>query len=385
MLTLLGLRKDGIKSGGFAMTEIIIALAVLAITLTGITMVANKSIRVKRTADTTVTIKKILDALETTYRENVAFAEKSCPGGWTAAPCNVGRLVPAIVNSTTLSAWLATGTSRNAWINAGCSITLVSGSLYNITCPSGYGGNITFSNLQNGHTANTHYLNGYNKTPFQLQISVTIPGGSTSVQEVWSSGYLDAEYFERSNQKILTLLRAIKAYHFNRLLYEANTNVCNASTGGLASTDDTLIPWVWQLTASNATNAQARCTGVEVSPCGCSNHGSNTVWSNSTAHLQIDTEAELTQIINNLGIDISHRTDGYGNMITIRLLADRDGNQLTTLPSRPKVTYSACLPGGNGAGCSIASVFPQLPPYTGVAGVLSGGTFVYSQKVVYAN
>lgn len=384
MLTLLGLRKDGFNRAGFAMTEIIIALAVLAITITGITMVASKSVRVKQTADSMVSIKKVLDALETTYRENIAYTERNC-AGWTAAPCNTGRLVPAITNSTTLSVWLPVESARRAWTAAGCTLTLVSGSLYNAVCPSGYGANFTFSNLQNGHTINSHYLNGYNRTPYQLQISVTIPGGSTSVQEVWSSGYLDAEYFEKSNQKILTLLRAVKAYHFNRLLFEANTNVCNASTGGLASTDDTLVPWVWQLVASTSTNSSARCTGVETSPCGCSSHGVNTVWSNSTAHLQIDTEAELNQIVNNLGIDISQRTDGYGNMVTLRLLADRNGDQLATLPSRPRITYSACLPGGSGAGCSIAAVFPQMPPYTGIAGVLSGSSFVYSHKVVYAN
>lgn len=384
MLTLLELNKKDYKRGGFAMTEIIIALAVLAITITGITMVANKSIRVKRTADTTVVMKKVIDALETTYRENVAYAERFC-AGWTVAPCNAGRITPSITNTTTLSIWLPTESARRAWMAAGCTVTLSSGSVYSVVCPSGYGDNLTYSNLQNGHTANTHYLNGYNRTPYQIQISVIIPGGSTSVQEVWSSGYLDAEYFERSNQKILTLLRAIKAYHFNRLLFEANTNVCNASTGGLASTDDTLIPWVWQLVASNATNAQARCTGVETSPCGCSSHGVSNVWSNSTAYLQIDTEAELNQIVNNLGIDLSSRTDGYGNMLTIRLLADRDGNQFASLPSRPKITYSACLPGGSGAGCSIGTVFPQMPPYTGIAGVLSGSVFVYSQKVVYAN
>ena len=276
--------------------------------------------------------------------------------------------------------WLPTQTGQNAWVSAGCSLS-GSGPTYTVTCTSGYGTNFTFSNLQNTQAAGSLYLNGYNKTPYSITVSAVIPGGSTNIQDTWSSGYLDAEYFNRGNQKILTLLRAIKAFHFNRLLYESNTNVCTAGVGGLVSTDDVYVPWIWQIVG---TAPQQQCAGIEIGPCGCTGFTSS-VWSASTSYLQINSAASLTQLVNNLGIDAIHRTDGYGNIVTVRLLTDKSGNALAAVPSRPKVNYADCLPGGSGSGCTTGAVWSQLPPYTGVAGILSAGTMVYSQKIVYAN
>ena len=249
-------------------------------------------------------------------------------------------------------------------------------------CKSAYGPNFSFTGISNTQAAGALYLNGYNKQSYSITISVTIPGTTTPVQDTWTSGYLDAEYYNRSNQKILTLLRAIKAYHFNRLLYEGNTNICVTGVGGLASTDDALVPWVWQLLGSAP---KQQCAGAEVGPCGCSGFTSS-VWPSSASYLQLNSASALNQLVNNLGIDSVYRTDGYGNILTIRLLADASGNVLAAPPSRPKPTYSDCLPAGaNPALCSMGTTWSQLPPYTGVAGIVSGGSMVYSQKIVYAN
>jgi len=364
---------------GFTLVEVVLAIAVIAVTMTGVALIMNKAGAMKSTADALANIKKIGDALDLSYREAISYAEKNC-AGWGQTGCTAGTLTPSGLNTTTLSVYLPTQSARNAWISAGCTLS-GSAPTYSVTCLSGYGTNFTFSGILNTQAAGAVYTGGYSKTPYSITISVTIPGGTTAVQDTWTSGYLDAEYFDRSNQKILTLLRAIKAYHFNRLLYESNTNICTAGAGGLASTDDALTPWVWQLTGSAP---QQRCSGVEVSPCGCSEF-TTSVWTNSTAYLQIDTEAELNQLVNSLGIDTMYRTDSYGNMLTVRLLADRNGNTLATVPSRPKITYADCLPGGSGAGCSAGAAWTQLPPYTGVVGVLSGGSMIYSHKAVYAN
>ena len=364
---------------GFTLVEVVVAVAIIAVTMTGVALIMNKANRLKRSADALANIKKIEDALELSYREAISYAEKNC-SGWSQTGCAAGNLTPSGVNSTTLSVYLPTQSAQNAWFTAGCTLN-GSAPTFSVTCLSGYGTNFTFSSISNTQAAGGVYTNGYSKSPYSVTISATIPGTATAVQDTWTSGYLDAEYYDRNNQKVLTLLRAIKAYHFNRLLFEANTNICATGVGGLSSTDDTQVPWVWQLTGSAP---QQQCSGVEVDPCGCSAFTTG-VWPNSTAYLQIDTGAELTQLVNNLGIDAVYRTDGFGNMLTVRLLSDKTGNTLPAVPSRPKINYSDCLPGGSGVGCSAGAAWSQLPPYTGVAGVMSGGSMIYSLKIVYAN
>lgn len=369
---------------GFAIAEIIVGIAIMAVTLTSIAMLMNKSIRVKKTSEALTSIKKITEALEITYREATAYNELNC-AGWGDGNCASGKITPTITNSTTISAWLPTQSGQKAWDTAGCTLTSGGNNNFSIVCQSGYGVDFTFANAANTQTAGGMYLNGYNKTPYAIQISVTIPGGTTNIQETWSSGYLDAEYYEKANQKILSLLRALKSYHFNKMLYEANNNVCTAGAGGLSSTDDALIPWVWQLTATTPTNAQSKCSGIESGNCGCASFTSS-IWNNTTAYLQIDTPTEINTILDNMGLDRMYRTDSYGNLLTLRLLADRNGDALTVLPARPKVTYSDCLPSGTApATCSTGAAFQLLPPYTGIAGILNSGSWVFSHKVVYAN
>jgi prepilin-type N-terminal cleavage/methylation domain-containing protein len=364
---------------GFTLIEVIVALAIIAVTMTGVALLMAKATRMKQTSDSLVAIKKVEAALEITYREGIAYVESNC-AGWGDAGCSDGTVTPSNTDDTTLSVYLPTQNAQNAWTAAGC---ILSGSspTFSVACPSGYGTKFTFSNVVNTQGLGALYLNGYNKQSYSITIGVTIPGGSSIVQDTWTSGYLDAEYFSRSNQKILTLLRAIKAYHFNRLLYEGNTNICVVGVGGLASTDDALVPWVWELVGSAP---QQKCSGAEAGPCGCSGF-TTSVWSNSASYLQIASAAALNQLVNNLGIDLTNRTDGYANMLTIRLITDSAGNTLAAPPSRPKPIYADCLPGGTGVGCSGGGAWTQLPPYSGVAGILSGGSMVYSQKIVYAN
>ncbi len=370
---------------GFALVEVIAALAVIAVTITAIMLIVNKALMVKKTANTVMTIKQIETAVETTYREDIAYVETNCAGGWGQSPCDKGSITPVPGSTNTvIQAWLPTQTAVQSWVSAGCALTTGSiANYYNIQCTSGFGSLYSFTNIVNAQAQGGLYLNGYNKTPYSITISAAVPNSTTPISDVWNSGYLDAEYFERSNQKILSLLRAIKNYHFARVFYEANNNPCTPSVGGLASSDDSVIPWVWQLTASSSTNAQLACAGVESGNCGCSNFTA-AVWSSSASYLQVDTAAEMNTILGNLGLDSKYGSDGYGNMITLRLLADRNGNQLANAPSRPKPNYTDCLPSGSGTGCSNG-VFQNMPPYTGVAGVLSGGSWVYSQKVVYGN
>ena len=61
-------RKD---SRGFTLAEVVVAIAIMAVTMTGIALLMNKATRVKRSADTLVDIKKIESALETTYRRKL--------------------------------------------------------------------------------------------------------------------------------------------------------------------------------------------------------------------------------------------------------------------------------------------------------------------------
>lgn len=364
---------------GFVIAEIMVALAVLAIALVGITLITNKSLHIKKTAGSIQNVKKIQDALDVTFREAFEYNEKNC-FGWGQGNCVNAAVTPASVTSTSISVWLPTITGQKVWTNAGCTLTQGVSNFYTVSCGDGYGNLFQFLNLQNGQTTGNAYVNGYNRVPYSIEIKTTVPGGTTIIGDTWDSGHLDSEYYEKSMQKLLTLAKALKDYHFNRLTFESNNVLCTAGTGGLSSTDDNIIPWVWQSLANNSTNAQTQCSGETISPCGCSTFNQS-IWST----LSTDAEVTAGRIIVNLGIDSIYQTDGFGNVVTVRVLVNKDGSKLTQLPSSPMVSYSNCLLGGTGANCSQTPIFSQLPPYTGQIGVMSAGSFVFSYKIIYTN
>lgn len=368
MLTKVGAKGDRFlsRNRGFTLLEVVVAVAVSTVLLSGIMAMIHKTISFKGTVTTITDLKKIEMALETLYRDNIRYVEDNCYG-WTGAGCTALSLVPALDTSDATNATLFIDTNSTgvikAFEEAGCVLTVTAVPRYRMTCTDGYGSKVTFTGISNEHSRNSLYMNGYNRTPYTVTMT---SGGNSQIVDVWNAGYLDSEYMTRSQEKVLGISRAMKTYHLSRTVYEAIKNPCTSGTGGIESADDIIIPWIWQVMGSSPSLA---CSGVSAGNCGCTVFTA-AVWQNNVAYNTVNTAVLWSTLLTGLGLSQAYRVDGFGNPMTVGLLTYANGTVIASTPSAPAPTYTW-------AGFS--------PPYGGHVGVRNaGGAWIYSERVVYA-
>ncbi|OPY03706.1 MAG: hypothetical protein A4E60_00003 [Syntrophorhabdus sp. PtaB.Bin047] len=345
---------------GFTLLEIIVAIAVASVVMGAVVTFMDRVIHFKGTADTIKRFEKIEDAFEVLYRENVRYAEENCQG-WTDSICSSLAILPSVDDTDKSGRTLIVSTRSDGAVStfreANCTLSGESPT-FRATCIDGYGSDYTFA-AANEHTAGTLYLNGYNRTPYGVTITA---GGNTSMADTWTSGHLDSEYMVRSQEKLLTIARAMKSYHLSRLTTEAISNPCGAN-GGLTSNDDIMIPWIWQAVGSAP---DARCSGATSARCGCAAF-EKSIWSTEPAH-NTTTAGTIAAFLAAINVGNLYSTDGFGNPITVRLITKVDGTPVGDAPPVP---------------CPKWSWSAALPPYGGTVGVASEGKWVYSQRVIY--
>lgn len=351
----------GFTIKGFTIMEVVVALTIAGILMTGISMLMKSMMNYKSLTDSLQRIKKIEQAIEVTYRENIRYVEGNCYG-WTDSVCTNLTVMPLphAGDSTKLLLYTYLDTVVRAWdTGAGCTVT---GAVPNfeVRCPDGYGQYFTFTGFANTHSLNTHYQSGYNRTPYRVTITSQ---SNPDITDTWSSGYLDSEYLSYSQKKLLTLMDAIKSYHLARLTHEATVNTCDSTNGGLASHDDVIIPWVWQALGNSPSQ---ECSGIESGICGCSSLNNASIWPTSATYAVVDTDTEFSALLGNIGLNNIYRTDGFGNALTYRVVVN---SALTgQVPPRPQVNYTWAV----------------KPPYRGIIGVYDGVNWISNWRVVYA-
>lgn len=345
---------------GLTLLEIVVTIAIASVIMGAIVTFMDRIIHFKGTADTIKRFGKIEDAFGVLYRENIRYVEENCHG-WTDSACGTLAILPSVDDDDASGRTLIISTASDAVVSAfreaNCALSGES-PLLRATCTDGYGSDYTFS-ATNEHTAGTLYLNGYNRTPFSVTITAS---GNTSMTDTWTSGHLDSEYMVRSQEKLLTIARAMKSYHLSRLTTEAISNPCGAY-GGLMSNDDIMIPWIWQAAGSAP---GARCSGITTGRCGCGAFGGS-VWSTEAVR-NTTTTATIQGFLAAINAGDLYRTDGFGNPITVGLITKVDGTPVGSAPPAP---------------CPKWSWSAALPPFGGTVGVMSDGKWVYSQRVIY--
>lgn len=348
--------------GGFTLLEVIVTIAIASIVMGAIVTFMDRVVHFKGTADTIQRFKKIEGAFEVLYRENIRYVEDHCYG-WTDEGCRELAILPASDATDTSGRTLVITTGSEAVLDvfreAGCMLTDGASPVYRVTCADGYGFDYKFS-ISNGHNAGTLYLNGYNRMPYRVTI---VAGGNTSMEDTWSSGYLDSEYMVRSQEKLLALARAMKTYHLSRLTTEAISNPCGEQ-GGLASNDDILIPWIWQAAGSDPV---AKCTGATSGNCGCSVFDGD-IWDTDKTRNTANTGAAVTGLLTGINTGSAYRTDGFGNPVTVGLITLPDGTSVGSAPPSPSPKWSW---------------MKANPPYGGTVGVMNDGVWIYSRQVIY--
>jgi len=353
------------KKNGFTLLEVIMAIAVSTVMLSGLMAIVHKAVSFRGTTNTITNVKKIKTAFENLYRDNVKYVEDTCYG-WTGAGCTSLSILPVLDAGDATGATLFVDTYSagvvKSFEEAGCTLTLTAEPRYQMTCTDGYGSKYLFTGVTNTHPVNALYLNGYNRTPYTITVT---SGGNSQITDQWSSGYLDSEYMARSQEKVLTIARGMKTYHLSRTVFEAIKNPCTAGVGGLESSDDIIIPWIWQAVG---TSPSVTCSGISAGSCGCTGFTA-AIWQSNVAYNTINTVAMWTAFLNGIGLNASYRVDGFGNPITVGLLTQPNGTILASAPNTPAPTYTW-------VGAS--------PPYGGHVGVRNGAAWVYSERVVYA-
>lgn len=356
----------GFTIKGFTIMEVVVALTVSSVLMVGISVLIKSMMNYKFLTDSIQRMQKIEKALETTYRENIRYVEENCYG-WTDSYCVNITVLPQRDTANPLKLVLRTysGYVVETWRSAGCTVTGTA-PVYDVVCPDGYGGKFTFTTV-NEHTPNTQYLKGYPwYASFPYKITIT-SSSNPDITDTWSASYLDSEYYVYTQNKVNTLINAIKAYHLSRLTHEATVNTCDPVNGGLQSHDDVIIPWIWQITGNSAVS---ECTGIEVGICGCSNMINASIWPTSSQLAVIDTATEWANVLLSLGLQTGnifqrYRVDGFGNPLKWQII--NSSTSTAVVPPRPSPNYSWVI----------------KPPYKGVIYVEIPFVWVDRWTIVY--
>lgn len=320
---------------GFVVMEIIIFLAVIA-TLAPIAFQLMKvSENSNKISITKTRIKALSNTFERVFYENIAYVEQNCYG-WTDASCTNLSATPVIQDSTTLIFNTFDSIALNSLISVGCQVT---GSVptYSVRCYDGYGNLMNFSG-NNLHSTGNEYIAPYlNNYP---QITIQTTNAVNTVLDI--SGQVNTALVH-TEQKINEIANAIKVFVRTKRIEELG-NTCGGNNGsldpagGLMSSDDAVIPFVWE---AFSVNPATLCSGIEgeTGDCGCSSHTNTNNWETLSSYCTIDTDIEISRFLANLDLGNKYKTDGLGNTITIVPLADSSGNEATCPPPRPQNNY----------------------------------------------
>jgi prepilin-type N-terminal cleavage/methylation domain-containing protein len=345
---------------GLTLLEVIVTVAIIGVMVAGVMQMMSATVRFSGTVKTIEMFKKLRAALETTYKEQISHVETHCYG-WTDPACHALTILPRRhhIDNTVLLLNTFSDTVVQSWRAAGCTVT---GSVphYSVQCTDGRG-ELFIITTANEHIASTFYNNAYARTPYSITF---VSGANQDIRDTWSSGNLDAKFFNRTREKHLAVASAMRAYHISRLVHEAIVNMCGPA-GGLESYDDVIIPWYWHIHSANPFSA---CAVIEVGRCGCFELAWQ--WQTSWDSAATNTSTEFALILPRLGLNNSHRVDGFGNPIQIWFTVDSQ-NVLQAPPPRPQPRYSG--------------IWGVSPPYRGIVGVWDQNiaSWRYSEHIIY--
>ena len=324
------------KKRGFLSLEIILFLIVIAI-MTPIAMRLMKSSENSNKVEVTkVRIKALSEAIERVFTENADYAQNNCYG-WGDVACSSLTLTPTVKNINTLSFNTLDSLAVQTLIAVGCNVSGTAPN-YDVKCFDGYGKLMKFNGL-NLHSKGSIFTTPYTNNYPQLTINSTnaVPAIISIAKSVTNAKTVTA-------QKLNTIASGIKNYVRGKRIAElGNTcgtaNTATNPTGGLDSTDDAIVPYVWQLFSVSPTTL---CSGVEntTSNCGCTSMTNSNNWETSNAFCVINSNLEMNRLLTNLGLGSKYRTDGFGNILTIVPLSNSTGSATTCPPPRPTPEYT---------------------------------------------
>lgn len=323
------------RNGIIAM-EIILFLIVIAIVAPMAIEMLNVSKNSMKVKITKTRIKALSQVIENVFVQNATYAQKNCYG-WNDGVCSSLTLTPIIENATTLNFNTTDTLAVKALISVGCNVT-GSAPNFHVQCYDGYGHLLKFSGL-NLQTKGYDYTDPYqNKYP-QIKVTAThgIPAIISIPQTINNAKVATMQKFNTIANAIQKYVRGIRIAELGNTC--GTTNTSNNPSGGLSSTDNAIVPYVWESVASTP---YALCSGIEntKSNCGCKSFGQNTYWEQSSSYCTLNTSTTINRILTNLNLGTRYKTDGFGNKIIIVPLSNANGQPINCPPARPHPNYT---------------------------------------------
>lgn len=319
---------------GYLAIELIASITILMFIIGGTSLYYFKLFDVKNKHITMENFERIFDAFEGHYTAMVSSALSS--SSWI--PWNNKAVLPVTVGgnpSTTIRIY--TDSVLDLLVGAGCSTTGTGSGYRDLRCLDAWGNAVSFTmtNMRTARNLTSPSQAAFNPgVPVIVQIRSAGPdrtmNTSDDITSEWASTVLDERYIAETKRKIRTIAEAIRQYQKTRMYTEIFDN------DQLQPADAILVPWLWQLTASDSGKAYLKCRIANIVSCRatvsctCSNFDS-TVWRTS-AYGEFSTTV-IPNIIRNLNLPSSYAKDAFGMMMNIDLLwATVDSGNVPPVP-----------------------------------------------------
>ena len=323
----------------FTLFEFILVLGLIALTIPIIINIKNSISKIEKRYKTISEINTIKNVIEKTYLANLQYIENNC-AGYGDSQCSTLSLLPTIKDTNTLEFHIKDSLSYNLnpLKNYSCLINKVATDTYDVKCYDYFGKLMSFSGT-NLPTPGKEYVLPYeDKYP---SITITTKYFSKNLQ----FDNLIKFSIAKTVQKEVDIGNAIKRFTRTIRLREL-ANDCsdggnsNNPPNGLGSWDDAMVPWIWELVSQQPGVLCSGSTSCDSNACGCENLDTNSnYWETNSNFCIIDDDTTWQRVLNNLGLDKNYRVDGFGNVITITLLSDANGNPVDCPPKAPYPNY----------------------------------------------
>jgi len=324
---------------GFTLIEVLIVIGLISImTLIFLRLQSSESKLTKRQQND-IQIQQIKNVIKSIYYHNLEYITQNCLG-YSDSKCENITLLPHPDENDNTK--LIFGTDNSSLLaplkNFNCLYKEKGTNEYVLTCYDYFGKKLTFDGI-NLPKPNTKYLDPYKGKMPEISIKNKF--------KTYKLDFTDVIQYSiaKTMQKEVDIANAVKRFVRTLRLREL-TNDCSDGgnsanpPNGLASWDDAMVPWIWRLVAQNTTQLCTGSSDGNSNTCGCTLFQNNSeYWETDKSFCIIHNEITWDRVLNNLGLGTNYRTDGFGNLFTISMLSDANGNPSFCPPPAPHPQY----------------------------------------------
>ena len=321
----------------FTMVELLLVLGIIALAVPGILMLKNSFDKTQKRINTDKTINEIKNVIKSTYLSNLEYIENNCVG--YTGECSSLTILPTISDDKKyLQFHIKNKKLLEPLKNSSCFIEDKGNDEYDVMCYDGFGKIITFNGI-NLPSLNSEYISPYKGDYPEIEAQTKF--------KLYKISFDDLINFSlaKTVQKEVDIGNAIKRFVRTIRLKELANDCSDGGTpvnpaNGLASWDDAMVPWIWELVSKQPGVLCSGTTSGDNNTCDCYNleHNSN-YWETDSNFCIINDTNTWSRVINNLGLNNTYRVDGFGNPIIISMLSDSNGNPQSCPPKAPQPHY----------------------------------------------